>query len=79
MKCNYPNKEVKNRRCYKKRNNNFKKVRDLVNAVRRNVQGKASRKSNSFNNTTWENIFLGIVKKMNLFFVFSYRRFILSI
>ena len=45
MKCNYPNKEARNRRCYKKRNNNSKKVRDLVNAVRRNAQGKMNRKN----------------------------------
>ena len=40
MKHNDPNKAVRNRRSNKKRNNNSTKVRDLVNAVRRNAQGK---------------------------------------
>ena len=40
MKVNDPNKAVRNRRCDKKRNNDSTKVRGLVNAVRRNAQGK---------------------------------------
>ena len=43
MKHNDPNKAVRNRRSNKKRNNNSTKVRDLVNAVRRNAQGKMKR------------------------------------
>ena len=48
MKHNDPNKAVRNRRSNKKRNNNSTKVRDLVNAVRRNAQGKMKRMCNRF-------------------------------
>ena len=61
MKHNDPNKAVRNRRSNRKRNNNSStKVRDLVNAVRRNAQGKMKRMCYIFIYSSRENVALVI-------------------
>ena len=56
-------KQWENRRCDKKRNNDSTKVRDLVNAVRRNAQGKMNWKSDRFMYASSENITIVVFKE----------------